>query len=354
MTRSSQSWLGMLAVASLLTPVVVGGPAVGLATEQSLSELLDQLQHPPEALARTKAAEALAQYGESAVPPLRKLLHHRDAIVRDYACLALVRLGPVANAAVPDLIEIAGNREESDSLRDTAILALGQIGPAASTAVPVLQAALGEPRPPSRRRVVSALAAIATPEAVNILIELLQQGEPKEQQVILFAFRNQGARAESAAGALLDFGDEHLDGDLCDQVFLTVASFGREAAPELVPYLRADRLETRRRAALALSRLGPDAAEAVPMLCETLNDEETLMRFWAAKALGSIGPGARQATASLLRLLDDEDPNVRWEATAAFAKIDLAAIKEQEWNRLLSDSDPGVRRQAATLRAVTP
>jgi HEAT repeat protein len=344
----------MLAVASLLTPVVVGGPAVGLATEQSLSELLNQLEHPREACARTRAAEALAKYGERAVPPLRRLLQHSDAIVRDYACMALVRLAPRAEAAVPDLIEIAGNSAASDNLRESAILALGQIGPAASPAVPVLQAALGEPRPELRRRAVSALAAIATPEAVEILIELLQQGEPKEQQVILFAFCGQGARARFAAKPLLDFGAEHIDGDLCERVFLTVASFGREAAPELVPYLRADRLETRRRAALALSRLGPDAAEAVPMLCETLNDEETLMRFWAAKALGSIGPGARQATASLLRLLDDEDPNVRWEATAAFAKIDLAAIKEQEWNRLLSDSDPGVRRQAATLRAVTP
>jgi HEAT repeat protein len=90
------------------------------------------------------------------------------------------------------------------------------------------------------------------------------------------------------------------------------------------------------------------------MLCETLNDEETLVRFWAAKALGNIGPGAREATASLRQLLDDDDPNVRWEATAALAKIDLAAIRDEDWNRLLRDPDPGVREQAAAIRAMTP
>ena len=76
--------------------------------------------------------------------------------------------------------------------------------------------------------------------------------------------------------------------------------------------------------------------------------------FKAAKALGNIGPGARHAAASLLQLLDDDDPNVRWEATAALAKIDLASIRDEDWNRLLADPDPGVRGQAAAIRAMTP
>jgi HEAT repeat protein len=137
-------------------------------------------------------------------------------------------------------------------------------------------------------------------------------------------------------------------------VFLTVTAFGREAAPELASYLQSDRLETRRLAVLALSCLGMDAVDAVPMLCDTLNAEEPLMRFWANAALGKIGPVARQATAALQRRLDDHDPNVRWGATAALARIDLAAIREQDGNRLLTDPDPGVRRQAATIRAMIP
>ena len=87
---------------------------------------------------------------------------------------------------------------------------------------------------------------------------------------------------------------------MSDRLFLTVATFGPEAADLLAPYLQADRIETRRRAALALSRLGPDAVVAVPALCETLKDEAEIVRFWAAKTLGNIGPEARQATGPLL------------------------------------------------------
>lgn len=340
------------AVTRLLAVAILCLPAVGSATEQSLGQLLEQLQRPREAVARIRAAEALAHYGEAAVSPLRRLLRHDDEMVRYYACLAFVRLGPRAEAAVPDLIGIVGDPGESEDLRDSAIIALGQIGPAASSALPVLQAILH--RRPSldlRKTVLSALVAFATSEAVAILIERLERGERQEQLIILAAFWQQGAKATPAAGELLAFGARHPDRELRDRVFLTVATFGRDVTADLVPYLQADRTELRRCAALALSRLGPEAVAAVPMLCETLNDTETLVRFWAAKALGNMGPHARWAAASLLRVLDDRDPNVRWEATTAIARIAPAALTEEQWNRLLADPDPGVRQRAAMIRS---
>jgi HEAT repeat protein len=323
---------------------------VGSASEQSLGELLNQLEHSDNGTGRIRAAESIARYGERAVPPLRKLLHHRDGLERDYACLALVRLGPAAATAVPDLMEIAGSASDPEDLRETAILALGEIGPAASSALPVLQAVLRENHPELRRRVVSALVTIATPEAMTVLIQLLEQGDMEQQKAVLAAFWAHGGRADSAAGGLLGFAARHPKSRVCDRVFLTVATFGRHAAADLASYLQVDQPETRRRAALALSRLGPDAAATVPALCEALKDESLLVRFWAAKALGNIGPDARQATASLVQLLDDADPNVRWEATNAIAKIDLAAITQDDRNRLLADPDPGVRQRAAMIR----
>ncbi len=324
--------------------------AAGSGAGGSLQELLAQLQHPHEPQARTRAAEAVAQYGERAVPSLRKLLHDAAPLVRDYACTALVRIGPRAEAAVPDLIAIAGNPGEPDYLRDTAVLALGQIGPSASSAVPVLCAALRENHPKLRRRLVSALAAIATPQAVAELVRLLEHGEAEEQHAVLTAFWERGVKSKHAAAGLLAVGARYPDRELSDRLFLTVATFGPEAADLLAPYLQADRIETRRQAALALSRLGPNAAVAVPALCETVEDEAEIVRFWAAKTLGNIGLEARQATGALLGLFGDADPNVRWEAVNAIAKIDLGAITEDDWSRLLADSDPGVRQRAATIR----
>lgn len=333
-----------------LTLAVLCLPAVGSAADNSLGALLDQLEHPREAGSRIRAAEAIAQYGERAVSPLRERLHHREILVRLYAGVALVRLGPRAGTAVPDLIAIVGDTGESEHVRETAIVALGQIGPMASPAVPVLRAALGENRFEFRRSVLSALAGIATPEAVGALVELLEHGQPEEQRAVLAALWAQGVKAKSAAAELLAVAARQPDGELSDRIFLTVATFGPDAAAELAPYLQADRLDTRRRAILALSRLGPDAVVTAPGLTELLKDESVLVRFWATKALGNIGPKARQATASLLQLLEDGDPNVRWEATTAIAKIDPAAFTEVHWSRLLADSDPGVRQRAATIR----
>lgn len=338
--------------ASWLASACLSLSAAASGVGASLEELVAQLQHPDEPLARTRAAEAVARYGERAVPPLRKLLQDADPLVRDYACTALVRIGPRAETAAPDLIAIAGNPGESEHLRDTAILALGQIGPSAFSAVPVLCAALRENHPKLRRRAVSALAAIATPQAVAELVGLLEHGEAADQQAVLTAFWERGVKSKHAAAGLLAVGARHPDRELSDRLFLTVATFGPEAADLLAPYLQADRIETRRRAALALSRLGPDAAVAVPALCETLEDEAEIVRFWAAKTLGNIGSEARQATGALLGLFGDADPNVRWEAITAVAKIDAGAITEDDWSRLLADSDPGVRQRAATIRTV--
>jgi HEAT repeat protein len=251
---------------------------------------------------------------------------------------------------VPDLIAIAGDTGESEHVREAAMVALGQIGRAAAPAVPVLQEALGENRVEVWRSVLSALAGIATPEAVAALVELLEHGQAEEQRAVLTAFWAQGVKAKSAAAELLAVAARHPDDELSDRIFLTVATLGPDAAAELAPYLQADRLETRHRAILALSRLGPDAVVAAPGLSELLKDESVLVRFWAAKVLGNIGPKARQATASLLQLLADGDPNVRWEAMTAIAKIDPAAFTEVHWSRLLADSDPGVRQRAATIR----
>ena len=63
--------------------------------------------------------------------------------------------------------------------------------------------------------------------------------------------------------------------------------------------LKDDRLRVRAHAAMAISRVGPDASDAVPELTSVLDDPSELVRDCACRALGSIGPAAASAVQKL-------------------------------------------------------
>jgi HEAT repeat protein len=80
--------------------------------------------------------------------------------------------------------------------------------------------------------------------------------------------------------------------------------------------------ETRRLAALALARMGDDAAPfAVPRLIEQLQQPEPISRAWSAKALGTFGHNASAAAPELIRLLDHTESGPRNAAIEALAHI---------------------------------
>ncbi|GAB1540934.1 hypothetical protein NUACC21_36030 [Scytonema sp. NUACC21] len=60
---------------------------------------------------------------------------------------------------------------------------------------------------------------------------------------------------------------------------------------------------------------------AVPALIQALQDSDPQVRGSAAIALGKIGPDAAQAAPAILRMIDDKDPTVRFHAVQAINKI---------------------------------
>ena len=83
--------------------------------------------------------------------------------------------------------------------------------------------------------------------------------------------------------------------------------------------------ETRRMAALALARMGDEAAPlAVPQLIEQLQQLEPISRTWSAKALGIFGHSAADAAPELIRLLDHTESGPRNAAIEALAHIGSA------------------------------
>ncbi len=139
---------------------------------------------------------------------------------------------------------------------------------------------------------------------------------------------------EEKLGWILRLEDQRLirDPNPPAQVILVPATKGRPAivAPpppsDLMRLLNDEEARTRRRAALALGRVG--LPEAIPALQQALGDAEFEVRQMAAFALGLIGDAS--ARPALLNALKDSEPIVQGRAAEALGTIgdrnDAAAI----------------------------
>jgi Skp family chaperone for outer membrane proteins len=99
-----------------------------------------------------------------------------------------------------------------------------------------------------------------------------------------------------------------------------------------------------------LARLhADDDGDAVPGLTKALADDNPLVRKRAAIALERLGPKAKEAAGALEKLLKDEDADVRAAAAAALEKIDaprsLAALV-----RRVGDKEVGGKQRAEACK----
>jgi HEAT repeat protein len=215
------------------------GPRAAPAIPALIEQLMEEkggLRHGP--------AEALGRIGATAVAPLLERLR-REPDAEDSIFLALERMGPEAEPAIPMLLDALKDQDRHGASR-----ALGRIGP---RAVPALLEGLESPDCNVRWRATLALQETrADPEVlVPIFIKLLRDADGNVRQ--------------SAAGGL-----GHL------------AAFGR---------------------------LGAFSDEAVAALIEALNDRARYAAREAIDSLGWIGPKAQAAVPALTRMLEEEEDN---------------------------------------------
>jgi HEAT repeat protein len=216
--------------------------------------------------------KALGQLAEPAVPDLVLLLDDADESLRNAAIQALGYIGPPARAAVPALL---------DELRIgnlTALDSLGSIGPAAAEAAPVILAELEQLEGERVQPWIIALGKVGSDSAVPFLIEFL---------------RRQDEKARGAGGGQTS-------------LFL------------------------RQRAVEALGRIGPPARRAVPFLLELLTREEggslvsVYFKLATIQALAGIGPDASEAVPVLEEITRSEkykNSQLPQFASAALNKI---------------------------------
>ena len=185
--------------ATLPPPTRPPAPAI----PEEVTELMGGLSQP-DPNARWKAAEALGNLGpraSAAVPALIDLLGDRQETVRWRTAEALGKIGPDARAAVPALVR---GLSETGLLATESAKALGRIGSGAREAVPALSSGLRNADVYFRREVAKALVRIG-PEATGAVPALIEALRDKDKVVRLESARalgRMGAAARSAVPAL--------------------------------------------------------------------------------------------------------------------------------------------------------
>ena len=168
-----------------------------------------------------------------------------DRAVRETAVAALIKLGPGASQAVPELRAVL--RNEASDIRRQALLALSKTGPAVKAAAPEL-------------------AHIAT--------------HVEDEWTLPYGFTDAVIAAD---------GNRRAAAEILDALGPDAA----EGVPELCGALRDPRTRMRQSAAHLLGRIGPKAKTAVPELRYALTDPATVVRESAAEALRAIDPGTK-------------------------------------------------------------
>ena len=319
---------------------------VAQATEKlSLQELLNRIEHADGPTERLRAAEEIARFGDLAVPGLCGLLRHEDQRVQSHACLALIRMGPAAERAIPQLSRMACDPRAWT--REDAIFALGQVGPAANPAVPILGGVLQVEDRRLRKRAIQALAAIRTPDALRTLAAPLHGDDSEFKMQLLRVFQELGPSAAVVRPNLLDAALTESDRLVCDELYLTLGTLGDAILDNLLALFEhssktssdayseasaavtakrssiASHADIRRRVVMSLCRMGHATGMAVPTLHRALEDPDATVRFWAARALCESGASDSTTRTALMRALTDADADVRWGAARALRNIEF-------------------------------
>jgi HEAT repeat protein len=296
--------------------------ALGEVGDTAVPALVDALHSPDEPLlVRQYAAVAMARIGNRSgrvVPPLIESLADEDAQIRIAAAEALGNLGPAAEAATPRLIELLEDGGEALLVREYAIAAVSRTAPGAPAVAAALSAAVADSNP------------LIYEAAVAALVEIGLTGTDVRSSEVASLIADLGAtdtaRRLAAARRLGELGP-----------------YARAAVDALAEVL-ADTTNgpgLRIAAAAALGEIGPPAERAVPTLIAALGSSDAGMANAALVAMRRIGPQTRTIPA-LMEALRESDLGVRGSAAVAVRNFALARLRG--WQALLEQSDAPILR----------
>ncbi len=194
----------------------------GLGAVSAVDDLVARLDDPDGEVGRS-AVRALGRAGSpDSVPALLALLDDdASGMPVHYITLALLRVGPAGAPQLESALLTHGPRG-----REAAANVLGWLSETASLAA--LRAALGDPEPTVRAAAVEALGRIGMPDAVEKMIELLDDAQPehvREMTVIALGRLGEPQAVPALAGAL---GGSHRMNRLAAEALNRLGHRGRD------------------------------------------------------------------------------------------------------------------------------
>jgi HEAT repeat protein len=295
---------------------------------------------------------AVLQPGAEVIEKLIRGLQSTSMRARFRSADALDRLGPLAERALPSLLELAKDSSSQDLLLVSVVSAIGKIGvwtPEVESSLKTVMLCGGY----SGNAAGEALARFGD-KVIPILLESFdnQREAAGEHEIETQKLGQTVLRALSIVGtptagkAIIDtFGTQavmkYWEGDL-------IAALGDMgvSATEAIPLItriltESPYSEVRSKAALALANIaGPDSLDILEQQLETCDPG---LRTYVVVALGKINNS--RAASILAQCLNDPEASVRWNAAEGLGTIgDESAL--EPLRRVLSDSSADVRNNA--------
>ena len=264
------------------------------------------------------------------IPKILKLCRHENGDVREYATLALFRIGgstpeiiseltfqlgdfaynrnlarsflkEIGIPAIPYLIQALEN--ENEEIRRFAAVTLRDIGSIAREAIPALLVALKDEYDLAQDAIEKALLKIAT-DKTELTLNLIKIIKSEN-------FRTRKGAIEILEKLLYVKNKEIFYVKKKDSLFQEIV------VPLIIEALKDERWEVRSAATSALGAVQFDWEKVVLLLTEMLQDKEWQVRKSAIVAFGSLSPPKATILPPLLKGLEDE----YWEVREASARV---------------------------------
>jgi HEAT repeat protein len=359
-----------------------------LSSEDCLALLGDDLAAGTD---RLQAVNELVRRGTASVPPLQRLLSHRNPSIRRYAVMAIGLIGPEAIAALPDALRLS--RDTDVGVQIPAIDALVRIAPrdlqVRAILIEGVQSADGTTRMASTEALLSVVRA--SPDRSAELEEILLQCLASEEiNVRLMAVTGLASLSPPRAERLNEaLGDDDLQvrlrtinllgrlgrharpglnrlletatagwGEEPDEARKALVRLARDLQPELLRALVSDRhgLKSRSEAGLLLAGLPLETDDldlVVPVLATAARELGDEPHWWARlhQGLANAGPVTPLVLDDLGR---GSEPHVRDLVQFVRNVPNGTSARMQRWVACLDDSSAIVRARAAYALGLDP